>query len=180
MLDVRYVTDHIDEVRAALLRRSPEAAATIDPIVEIATRRRELIGATEKLQARRNAANQEMSQFAKGGDRAAFEARRDELKAVSAEVKQQEAKLAEVEAEMEQLPARGAEPSARLGAGWSRRGGQSGAPHLGRQARVRLQAAGALGYRRRPSASSTSSARPSCPARASPCCGGSARGWSAR
>ncbi len=102
MLDARYVTDHIDEVRAALGRRSAEAAAAIDPIVEIAARRRELIAQTEELQARRNAANQEMSKLAKGGDKAAFEARRDELKTLSGQVKALESKLAAVEAEMEE------------------------------------------------------------------------------
>jgi seryl-tRNA synthetase len=102
MLDVRYVTDNIDEVENQLRRRSPEAAQAIEPIAAIAARRRELIGETENLQARRNAANQEMSKLAKGGDRAAFQARRDELKALSTEVKELEARLSETEAEMEQ------------------------------------------------------------------------------
>ena len=43
-----------------------------------------------------------MSKLAKGGDRAAFQARRDELKALSTEVKELEARLSETEAEMEQ------------------------------------------------------------------------------
>ncbi len=103
MLNVRYVTEHIDEVRTQLGRRSAEAAQAIDPIVGIAAQRRELIGKTETLQARRNAANQEMSKLAKGGDQAAFQARRDELKALSAEVKELESALSGIEAEMEEL-----------------------------------------------------------------------------
>src|SRR5262245_61560375 len=101
MLDARYVADHLDEVRSALARRSAAAAASLDGVDALSARRRELIGKTEQLQARRNAANQEMSKLAKS-DRSAFEARRDELRNLSDEIKALEAQLGEVEAEMEQ------------------------------------------------------------------------------
>ncbi len=102
MLDARHVAEHLDEVRAGLRRRSDAAAASLDGMADALARRRELIAETEALQARRNAANQEMSKLARGGDKAAFAARRDELKQVSEQVKQLEARLAEVEAEVEQ------------------------------------------------------------------------------
>jgi seryl-tRNA synthetase len=102
MLDARWVADHLDEVRAALGSRSEAAAASIDAVARLSTRRRELITHAEQLQARRNAANQQMSTLAKT-DRAAFEARREELKTVGAEVKRLEAEVAAVEAEMEGL-----------------------------------------------------------------------------
>src|SRR5258706_259986 len=35
MLDARYVADHLDEVRKALARRSPEAAQGLDSITEL-------------------------------------------------------------------------------------------------------------------------------------------------
>jgi seryl-tRNA synthetase len=102
MLDARYVTDHLEEVRAGLARRSPDAAATLAGLGDVARRRRELIGETERLQAERNAANQQMSALAKGGDRAQFEARRDELRRLSDRVKELENQLAEVEREVEE------------------------------------------------------------------------------
>jgi seryl-tRNA synthetase len=102
MLDGRYVADHLDEVQKALARRSPETAALLDAAADLFARRRELIRETETLKARRNAANEEMSRLAKGGDRAVFEARRDELKTLSGEVKQLEERLSLVEAEVEE------------------------------------------------------------------------------
>jgi len=102
MLDVRWVADHLDEARRALARRSEETAALLDAAGDVLGRRREVIQATEALQAKRNAANQEMSQLAKGGDKTAFAARRDELKALSAEVKALEEQLAAVESEVEE------------------------------------------------------------------------------
>jgi seryl-tRNA synthetase len=103
MLDPRAVADHLDETRAALARRSPEAAASLEGIVGLAEERRTLIGATESRAARRNQANQAMSGLAKGGDKAAFEERRSELKALSAEIKELEERLRRVESDMESL-----------------------------------------------------------------------------
>ena len=68
MLDPRYVAEHLEEVRTALARRSPGAAATLESIAGLVAQRRELIGRTETLQAQRNAANAEMSRLAKGPD----------------------------------------------------------------------------------------------------------------
>lgn len=103
MLDARHVADHLDEVRTAVGRRSAAAAAPLDGMAEVSQRRRELIVETEQRQARRNAANQEMSQLKKAGDQAAFEARRDELKQLSGEIKELEAKRTAVEAEMSDI-----------------------------------------------------------------------------
>ena len=100
MLDPRYVAEHLDEVRAALARRSEEAARGLDAIADVAARRRELILQTEKLQAERNASNQEMSQLAKS-DKAAFERRRDGLKQLSTDIKALETELAAVERDLE-------------------------------------------------------------------------------
>jgi seryl-tRNA synthetase len=102
MLDPRFVSENLDTVRAALARRSPEAAAYVDGLGEVIGRRRELVAKTEALKARRNAANQEMSALAKGPDKSAFEARRDELKRLSDEVKVLETELTGVEAQLEE------------------------------------------------------------------------------
>jgi len=102
MLDARYVADHLDEVRAQLARRSPDDAAALDAVAELARKRREKVQATEKLQAERNAASDSMAALAKSGDRTAMQARREELKKLSDDVKQAEAALAEIETAMEE------------------------------------------------------------------------------
>jgi seryl-tRNA synthetase len=101
MLDPRYVADHLEAVRHRLASRSPAAAAALDPLAESVARRRELVGKTESLKARRNAANDEMAKLAKGGDREAFAARRDELKTLSAAIKELETELTGLESDLE-------------------------------------------------------------------------------
>lgn len=101
MLDARYVAEHLDEVRTKLERRSPSWGPVVAELSALAAERRQLIQETESLAARRNAANQEMSALAKGPDKALFAARRDELKALSEQVKAAEAKLAELVAVFE-------------------------------------------------------------------------------
>jgi seryl-tRNA synthetase len=100
MLDPRHVADNLGEVRAALGRRSPEAARTLDELATIVEERRELVGKTEALQAQRNAANQQMSELAKGPDRAAFATRREELRVLSEQIKELEHQLGDAEARL--------------------------------------------------------------------------------
>jgi seryl-tRNA synthetase len=102
MLDARHVAEHLAEVQKQLARRSPEDAASLDAVADIAKRRRELIVVTEGLQAQRNQASVATAGLAKSGDKAALEARRAELKKLSDEVKRLETELREVEAEMEE------------------------------------------------------------------------------
>ena len=102
MLDPRYVAENVEAVRQALGRRSAATAAALDPLAVIIEERRTLVGRTETLQARRNAANQEMSALAKGPDRAAFAARREELKTLADEIKTLEARRTAVEADLEE------------------------------------------------------------------------------
>ncbi|MCC6216699.1 MAG: serine--tRNA ligase [Polyangiaceae bacterium] len=103
MLDARQVLTDLEGVRAALGRRSAEAARSLDAVAEAAEARRRLVGETERLQAERNQANQEMSALARSPDRAAFEARREALKGLSERVKVLETELAELEARVEGL-----------------------------------------------------------------------------
>src|SRR5262245_27989135 len=102
MLDARYVADHLAEVQKQLARRSAEDARSLDGIAEIAKRRRDVIVATEKLQAERNAASEAMAALAKSGDKAAMEARRAELRKLGDDVKAREAELKAVESELEE------------------------------------------------------------------------------
>lgn len=101
MLDARYVADNLDEVRRMLSRRSPAAAALLDGIASLSSKRRELIGKTEGLQAERNAANDGMAELAKSGDKAAMAARREQLKALSERIKDLASELSAIEAEMQ-------------------------------------------------------------------------------
>ncbi len=102
MLDARTVAENIEETQRSLARRSAAAAESLRGLDDLARHRIDLITKTEQLQARRNAANQEMTQLAKGGDKSAFQARREELKSLSDEIKIQEVALAQLLAEMEQ------------------------------------------------------------------------------
>ncbi len=95
MLDLRHVTDHLDEVRAALARRSPADAALLDPIAALAERRRDLIGRHEAKQAERKRASKDMGALDKASP--AFAEMRDALKLLSQEVKALEQDRGEVE-----------------------------------------------------------------------------------
>lgn len=93
MLDARYVADHLELVRARLMERNASWGPAVDELHELAEERRKLIGETEALAARRNAANAEMSQLAKGPDKALFAERREELKTISDALKASDERL---------------------------------------------------------------------------------------
>jgi seryl-tRNA synthetase len=118
MLDLRYVVENLDEVRAVLGRRSERDAALLDPVAELADKRRAAIMAREERAARRNAASKEMATLDKRSEE--FAARRDELRTLSTELKELEQKVAQIETEVAahmavipNLP----DPSAPAGAG---------------------------------------------------------------
>jgi seryl-tRNA synthetase len=102
MLDPRLVVEQLEVVQARLAKRSPEAAALLDGVALVAKRRRQQVALVEKLQAERNAANQEMAALAKSSDKAAFERHREQLKALTNQVKALETELANVEVELEE------------------------------------------------------------------------------
>lgn len=104
MLDLRQVVDQLDEVRAGLARRSPAAAAQLGPIAPLAAERRRLIAESEKMQSERNVASKEMARADKHSPE--FAARRDELKQLSATVKDLEARTTACESELQELLAR--------------------------------------------------------------------------
>jgi seryl-tRNA synthetase len=101
MLDLRYVVDHIDEVRAGLSRRSPAAAEALAPIAELGRARRAAIAAVETRQAARNQANEAMAKADKKSPE--FAQKRDELKALSTEIKGAEKERDDIEAKIEEL-----------------------------------------------------------------------------
>ena len=101
MLDLRYVVDHLQEARAALSRRGPAAASSLDTIAQAAGQRRELIVRLDKLRAEQNDANALMAKADKKS--AEFTVRRDALKATAQAVKELEGELRELEAGLEPL-----------------------------------------------------------------------------
>jgi seryl-tRNA synthetase len=99
MLDLRHVVDQMDDVRAALARRSPAAAAALAPIAELGQKRRELIALSESKAAARNHANEKMAKADKKS--AEFTEQREALKRLSGEIKEAEQALKEVEAKIQ-------------------------------------------------------------------------------
>src|SRR5260370_32629128 len=96
MLELRYVVEHLDEVKAALLTRSPDAAASLDGIAEMARERREAITQVEGMAQEKNQANAEMAKLPKGS--AEFQTKRESLGKLSDRIKELQKKVTDVEA----------------------------------------------------------------------------------
>ncbi len=102
MLDLRYVVDHLDEVRAALARRSDKDAALLEPVAELARQRLSTMAVSQTKAAERNGASKAMAKLDKSS--AEFAERRELLKRLSTEVKTLERELGDVQAQLtEQL-----------------------------------------------------------------------------
>lgn len=100
MLDLKDVAKNFDGVMARLADRG--GTLELGRFKELFGERRALGIDVESLQARRNLANEEMKKLAQS-DPAALDARRAELRAVSGQIKEQEARLKELEASLEAL-----------------------------------------------------------------------------
>jgi seryl-tRNA synthetase len=101
MLDLRYVTDNLDEVRRRLATRGPQTAASLDRMAELAERRRESITQVEALRAERNDASKAMAKLDKKS--AEFAERRNAMKEVGDRIKELETSLATIESELDEL-----------------------------------------------------------------------------
>ncbi len=91
MLDLNYVRENLEEVRAALEKRSMSAAA-LDDFAQADAERRRVIAESDQLNAERNTASREIGALMKDGKRAEADARRqavNELKERIAELDQQ-------------------------------------------------------------------------------------------
>ncbi|WP_404364247.1 serine--tRNA ligase [Corallococcus coralloides] len=100
MLDLRNVAQNFDAVVARLKTRG--GSLDLGPFQTLFTERRDLYVSMEALAARRNAANEEMKRKAKA-DPAAMEKLRGDLRGVSQEIKEKEARLKEVEEELNRI-----------------------------------------------------------------------------
>ncbi|ATB37021.1 serine--tRNA ligase [Cystobacter fuscus] len=100
MLDLKNVAQNFDAVVARLQSRG--GSLDLGPFKSLVSERRDLYVAMESLSARRNAANEEMKRKAKE-DPAALESLRGEMRAVSQNIKEKEARLKEVEEELSRI-----------------------------------------------------------------------------
>ncbi len=102
MLDIRFVSENLDLVRAALLRRGPAVAKTLDALDALAKTRRKNLNDIESKRSERNAASEQMSKIAdkKSAD---FQAQRESLRVLGDSIKALESANAKVELELEDL-----------------------------------------------------------------------------
>jgi seryl-tRNA synthetase len=102
MLDLRFVLDHLDEVRAALLRRGPAQAALLDRITELGAERKRAIQELESVQRERNAASEAMARIADKKS-AEFTEKREAAKAFGERLKELDARNKAAQLEVEEL-----------------------------------------------------------------------------
>jgi len=102
MLDLKAVAQDPDRFQQRLARRGEEAAKLLDPVKQLAARRRELNVELEKLKKEQSELNARVGQLMRS-DRAAGEAARAEARAKGDAVKRHEDELASVEREIEAL-----------------------------------------------------------------------------
>ena len=94
MIDIKKLRDDFDATAAALARRGVEKA-TLQKAKDLDARRRALVGETETLKAKRNAASKEIGKIAKeGGDIAAA---KDEMRKVGDRIAEIDRELAQVD-----------------------------------------------------------------------------------
>jgi seryl-tRNA synthetase len=101
MLDLRFVTENLAEVRAALGRRGFGDEAALTRLEELAGRRRALIGEVERLRAERNDASAAMSRLDKKSSE--FAEKREALRALGDRIKELEVDRTAAEGELEGL-----------------------------------------------------------------------------
>ena len=102
MLDLRYVLDNLDEVRAALARRGPAQAALLDRISELSEARKRAISELESVQRARNAASEAMARI-QDKKSAEFSEKREAAKAYGEQLKGLEARQKATQSEVEEL-----------------------------------------------------------------------------
>jgi len=113
MLDLNFIRQNPDKVRAAILAKREKA--DLDELLRIDERRRELVAESEKLRSLRNERSKEIGKLkAQGKDTAELMAGMkevgDRIQAIEAELKGQEARLQECLARIPNVPAEDVPP----------------------------------------------------------------------
>jgi seryl-tRNA synthetase len=101
LLDLKAIREDPEAARAALARRG--AAESLDELLRLDARRRELLPEVEDGRARQNKASEAIAEAKRGGGDA--EAELAEMRELAPRIKQLEAELGEVEAALEELAA---------------------------------------------------------------------------
>ncbi|UJR82404.1 serine--tRNA ligase [Sandaracinus amylolyticus] len=101
MLDLRWVTENLEDARKMLARRGPAAAATLDRIAALAPRRRQAITDLERARAERNDTSAAMAKLDKKSPE--FAQQRDAMRALGDRIKELEAETKRIEGELEEL-----------------------------------------------------------------------------
>lgn len=98
MIGLALLREDAEGVKRAILRKGDSAAAeAIERLAAADARRRSLEAEANELRGRRNAGNRELGELLRRGERAAADARRGELSALSAEVDRLAGQIAELE-----------------------------------------------------------------------------------
>jgi|WetSurMetagenome_2_1015567.scaffolds.fasta_scaffold144402_1 seryl-tRNA synthetase len=101
MLDIQRIRDNPEAVgRAAASKKNP---VDIDKLMDLDTRRREIIKQVEELKSLRNKNSAQIATFKKAKDEAGAAALMEEMKTVSANIKDLDAKQAEAEKEIQAI-----------------------------------------------------------------------------
>lgn len=101
MLDARFVRENLDLVRASVENR--RGTWDFERFIALDEERRRLIGEVESRQARRNEASKEIGALMQAGERAAAEARKEEVRVVNEEIAVDEELLGRVDADVREL-----------------------------------------------------------------------------
>ncbi|HAN20962.1 MAG: serine--tRNA ligase [Clostridiales bacterium GWF2_36_10] len=101
MLDIRYIRENTEKVKAGLNSRKTDYTALVDKAIELDTKRREVIFDNEEQKARQNSVNKSIPALKKEGKDVApiFE----ELKVIANKIKDDDRIQSEIEIELENL-----------------------------------------------------------------------------
>ena len=102
MLDLNYVRENIEKVRAALQSRGGSVQA-LDDFARADAERRKVIAESDRLNAERNASSREIGALMKEGKREAAEARRKEVGALKDHISELDQQRDKTEAQMHEL-----------------------------------------------------------------------------
>src|ERR1044072_678672 len=102
MLDLNYVRENIDKVRAALQSRHFDLTA-LDAFTEADTERRNAIAESDQLNAQRNASSREIGNLMKEGKKDEAEARRAEVGSLKDRIAELDQVRAQTESRMHDI-----------------------------------------------------------------------------
>ena len=102
MLDLRYVSENLDEVKAGLERRGFRDEGVLSDLASFAEERRKVIASVEELRRERNEASEAMGRIADKKS-AEFAERREALRGLGDRIKERDAALAEIESKLDGL-----------------------------------------------------------------------------